>query len=92
VGPVSLESLRRVLGQVTFDLDRAFGATFGEGTRVFAFPPKGYLQRRVGWDCFNDALQTRGCEALLIDETRDLWAMSYLCSLHEHGPVDLSIP
>jgi len=52
---------------------------------MYEFPPEDYKPRRVGWDCFNDLLQTRGCEAEQIDSVQDMWALSRVCSKHGSG-------
>jgi hypothetical protein len=81
--PVPFEDLERVLGQHPFDLDLVFGDLDGENERLYRFPPEGYEPRRVAWDCFNDLLETRGCEAEMVDPQQRLWALTYVCPKHD---------
>lgn len=83
--PVRFERLEESLGEQHFDLDRARGTSEPDGARMFRFPEPGYTPRRVGWDCYNDMLQTRGCEAERIDDHDDRWAMTRICPVHERG-------
>ena len=85
MGPVSLATLESYLGR-SLDLDLVFGVADGPDARLFTFPPKDYRPRRVGFDCFDDLLQTRGCEAELVDAFDDLWALSHICAKHDAEP------
>lgn len=83
--PVRFQRLVESLGQQHFDLEKARGEVLPEGGRMFRFPEPGYTPRRVGWDCYHNALQTRGCEAERIDDHENLWAMTRICRLHDGG-------
>ena len=80
--PVALAYLETVLGTEHFDLDRVFGEPQSDGSRLYAFPQEAYEPRRIGWDCFGDLLETRGCEAERLTPGEDAWAMAHLCSRH----------